>query len=324
MSDRVQDRIDRLCKPPGSLGDLEQLAATLCRLQQTTTPSTRPRAVTIFAADHGVVAEGVSAWPSTVTAAVAEVMLAQRTASGVFARELGCRYEVVDVGLLRVVRDAKTAVRRGTANLRTGPAMTIDEATAALGVGRRSARAAIDEGCRLLIGGEMGIGNTTPATCLIARFCSLDPAEIVGRGAGVDDAGLGRKRAVVAEAVARVVGLSDPIAIAAEVGGLEIVALAGYFLEAAASECIVLVDGLIATAAAVLAQAIDPDACDWMLATHRSVEPGHLAALDRLGLSPILDLNMRLGEATGALAALPLLDLAAAMMTMATLDELPS
>ena len=322
--DRIDTRLASLCKPPGSLGELEALARRLAVSQGTTTPTTTPRRVVVFAADHGVTAEGVSAWPSSVTAAVTRLMPPQRTASGVFAKQLDAAYEVVDVGLLTPVagtRDA--AVRRGTGNLRIEPAMTAAEFEAACDVGRDRASAAADTGCRLVIGGEMGIGNTTPAACLIAKLTGCCVDDVIGRGAGLDDAGLDRKRAVVGDALARIVEVSDVHRIGAEVGGLEIAALAGFYQQAAKRELTIVLDGFIATAAALLAQAVDPSCTARMVAAHRSAERGHQIALAHLGLTPVLDLGMRLGEASGALVALPLLDLAAAMMRdMATLDDL--
>lgn len=338
----VDDRLNRLCKPPGSLGALETLARQLCICQQTGTPQTTPRRAVIFAADHGVVCEGVSAWPSTVTAMVVDLMLQQRTASGVFARHLNCDYQVVDAGLLRPPRplrqdrdqaglsaNAIDAIdgpqRRCTANLRTGAAMSEADFDRMWEVGAWHARSALADGCRLVIGGEMGIGNTTSASCLISLLTGTSTERIVGRGAGIDDASLARKHEVVLSAVLRVHALGDIGAkrIAYEVGGLEIVALAGFYAVAAELGLTILLDGFISTSAALIAEALSPGSRRQMIAAHRSTEPGHMAALKHLQLNPLLDLNLRLGEATGAFAALPLLDLAAAMINqMATLDEL--
>ncbi|QEG38205.1 nicotinate-nucleotide--dimethylbenzimidazole phosphoribosyltransferase [Roseimaritima ulvae] len=327
---RVQARLDNLCKPPGSLGQLEAVAQRLCLIQQTLAPQTRPRQVTVFAADHGVTAEGVTAWPSAVTAAVVRVMQTGRTASGVFAQSLGCDYEVVDVGLLRPLPPCgdtyiDAAERRGSGNLLHEAALDVADFDHAWQVGVQRAAMACEAGKRLLIGGEMGIGNTTSASCLIGLFCKCDRNLLVGRGAGIDDEQLERKRAVVDAAIRRTetLKLSDAKRIACQVGGLEIVALAGFFAEGAKRGATVLVDGLIATSAALVADAIVPETSKSMIAGHRSTEPGHVVALAKLGLTPVLDLQMRLGEATGALAALPMLDLAAAMIRdMGTLDEL--
>lgn len=330
---RIAERLNQHCKPPGSLGVLEWIAARLCQIQKTLHPATSPRHVTIFAADHGVTCEGVSAWPSEVTGAVAEVMGRARTASGVFARALHCSYEVVDVGLLKpcssTVLDA--AGRRSTGSLLQHSAMTPAEFDHVWRVGVERSTIACDAGSLILIGGEMGIGNTTSASCLIGLLCGAECEAIVGRGAGIDDAGLARKREVVENAMRRVrsrlnmSALSTSLAkqIACDVGGFEIVALAGFYSESAARGRTILIDGQIATSAAVLAEAMLPGTRDCMIAGHRSTEPGHMVALEKLQLSPILDLQMRLGEGSGALAALPLLDLAAAMMNgMASLSEL--
>lgn len=330
----IDDRLNRLCKPPGSLGALESLARQLCLCQQTSAPETTPRRTVIFAADHGVVCEGVTAWPSDVTAMVVDLMVQQRTASGVFAKQLNCDYQVVDAGLLRSPcrvgdTDGDSFIdgvhRRCTANLLRGPAMSADEFDQLWSVGGSRAEIARADGCRLVIGGEMGIGNTTSASCLIGLITGAAPEHIVGRGAGIDDAGLMRKREVVEAAISRVraLGNIDTKRIACEVGGLEIVALAGFYATAAKIGLTILLDGLISTSAALIAEALFPGSRKQMIAAHRSSEPGHMAALEHLELAPLLDLSFRLGEATGALAALPLLDLAAAMINqMATLDEL--
>ncbi|WP_417736710.1 nicotinate-nucleotide--dimethylbenzimidazole phosphoribosyltransferase [Rosistilla oblonga] len=339
-SDAIQSQLAQLCKPPGSLGMIEFAATRLCETQQTLYPQTRPRNVTVFAADHGVTCEGVTAWPSEVTGAVVKVMQTGRTASGVFARTLDANYEVVDVGLLQSIHNSSgdavpatslrdAAKRRGTANLLREAAMAESDFDHAWNVGVERAEAAIAENSQVLIGGEMGIGNTTAATCLIGLLCESEigsnVAEIVGRGAGLDDQQLSHKQQVVVAAIERVRALGPLNAkqIGCEVGGLEIVALAGFYARAAQAGRTVLIDGVIATSAAVLADAIHPGTRAQMIAGHRSTEPAHNAALAKLQLTPIVDLQMRLGEATGAIAALPILDLAAAMLCdMATLGEL--
>lgn len=324
----IQTHLDRLCKPPGSLGRLEDVAKRLCEITQTLSPRTRPRHTTVFAADHGVTSEGISAWPSEVTAAVVEVMGVNQTASGVFARSLDCSYEVVDVGLLRPVGGDKVldaALKRSTRNLKAEAAMTEAEFDHAWSVGADRARVASVAGNQLLVGGEMGIGNTTSASCLVNLLCKAPATHVVGRGAGIDDSGFLRKRELVQDVCNRVRGLGEltPKQLAFHVGGFEIIALAGFYVEAALHAKIILVDGFISTAAAVLAESIVPGTSRFMFAGHRSVEPGHAIALGFLGIDPLLDLDMRLGEGTGALAALPLVDLAAAMVCdMATLSDL--
>lgn len=326
----VEMHLDGLCKPPSSLGALETFAQRLCMTQQTLSPVTKPRHATIFAADHGVTCEGVTAWPSEVTGAVVSFMRQGRTASGVFANSLGCSYEVVDVGLLSPVCAAEgclidAASRRGTGNLLREPAMTPSDFDHAWRIGEEHAGIACDGGAMVLIGGEMGIGNTTAASCLIGLLCDVPAEQVTGRGAGIDDATLRHKRTVVAQSMTRVrdLGVSNASEIACQVGGLEIVSLAGFYSEAAKRKRTILVDGLIATSAALLAEAIRGGARNQMIASHRSTEPGHLSALEMLQLEPVLDMGMRLGEASGALACLPLLDLAAEMCSrMASLNEL--
>ncbi len=332
MKELIAQKLNGLCKPPGSLGDIETVATLLCRIQGTLCPVTKPRHVTIFAADHGVTCEGVTAWPSEVTGAVVKVMQSGRTASGVFARSLDCGYEAIDVGLLTPADTASSSLpfassRRGTGNILREPAMSIKEFEHAWSVGAECARRACDAGNVLLVGGEMGIGNTTVASCLIGLLTDAKPESLVGRGAGVGDEGLARKQNVVRLSIERVraLNLASPKEIAAQAGGLEIVALAGFYFEGAIRGATLLIDGLIATSAALVAFAIDPMVASKMIAGHRSTEPGHMVALERLGLTPVLDLKMRLGEGTGAIAALPILDLAASMMNnMATIDELSS
>ncbi len=324
---QITAHLDRLCKPPGSLGTLETIALRLCRIQQTLAPTTHPRHISVFAADHGVTSEGVSAWPSEVTGAVTEVMGRGRTASGVFARSLGCAYEVIDVGLIKPCSPPvlNRASRRGTANLRRESAMSIADFHHAWSVGVERATIACDAGSMILMAGEMGIGNTTSASCLIGLMCDVEGDSVVGRGAGIDHAGLARKREVVHDAIKRVreIGKLDTRRIACEIGGLEIVSLAGFYAESAARGRAMIVDGLIATSAALITEGLHPGSRNFMLAGHQSTEPGHVAALQHLQLTPLVDLQMRLGEGTGALAALPLVDLAAVMVgQMATLSEL--
>jgi len=328
-------KIDGLCKPVGSLGRLEWLAKRLCDSQQTLLPKTSPRHVIIFAADHGINQLSVSAWPSEVTGMVTAVMTKKKTASGVFAESLGCHYEVVDVGLMQplaVQTDAffEERIASGTRNFIDQSAMTEQQFDLAWQVGVQCARRAIDRGAKVLIGGEMGIGNTTSATCLICLLCGLDSEMMVGPGAGIDGPGLQRKREVIRCAVERVRSLGDIPAksIGCEVGGFELIALAGFYAEASRHRVTIVLDGLIATSAALLAFCLKSTSgreefCNQLIAAHLSTEPAHVAALQSMGLEPVLDLGMRLGEATGALALVPLLDLANAMLCdMATLKSL--
>ncbi len=321
--------LDALAKPRRSLGRLETLAVRLATIQQRLDPVVRPRRLVLFAGDHGVVAQGVSAWPSAVTGLMMGTILAGRATSSALAAAHGCELRLVDVGVSAAPPGdpphfyRRARVRGGTRDLALGPAMTLAEFDTAWQVGVDEARTALDDGVRLLIAGEMGIGNTTPAACLTVLLAAADIETAVGRGAGANDAVLARKQRVVTTATARARACADPRVAIAEVAGFEIVAMAGFFAEAARLGATLLLDGYVATAAALIAEALRPGTAHAMIAAHRSAEPGHAAALAYLGLEPLLEWEMRLGEGTGALVALPLLDGAVALMTgVARLDEL--
>ncbi|MCI0435094.1 MAG: nicotinate-nucleotide--dimethylbenzimidazole phosphoribosyltransferase [Gemmatimonadetes bacterium] len=243
----------------------------------------------------------------------------ERTGGGKVARLLGVSLRVVDVGVAADLQPVSTIVhakvRRGTADLSHEAAMTIEETARALDVGRTEAARAINEGAGLLIAGEVGIGNTTASAALIGAVLNTDPARVVGRGSGIDDTALARKLRLVSAALRRVKrsAIADPVALLANLGGLEIAAMAGTYLESARRQVPVILDGVISTAAALVAVAIAPGCRDWMLAGHVSPEPGHRLALDSLKLKPLLDLGMRLGEGTGALLAVPIVRAALAM-----------
>jgi nicotinate-nucleotide--dimethylbenzimidazole phosphoribosyltransferase len=351
-------RQQQLTKPPGSLGRLEELACWFAARSGNPTPDIAHVEIFVFAADHGVAARGVSAFPQSVTGQMVANFAGGGAAINVLATLAACPIEVVDVGvasdaeLPRAVRNEK--VRAGTRDLLTEAAMTDDELTAALSVGERCAREAIQRGAQLLIAGDMGIANTTAAACLICAFTDALPEQIVGRGTGVDDAGLTRKREVVTAALARARGAvgaaasgaggdtespgagvsragvageprSAPVAarlMFAQLGGLEIAAMAGFYIEAARNGVPVLLDGYISGAAALAAVRLEPGAVRWMLASHRSAEGGHIVALQALGLKPLIDLEMRLGEGSGAALTLPIIKAALALhRNMATFDQ---
>ncbi|MEU7998926.1 nicotinate-nucleotide--dimethylbenzimidazole phosphoribosyltransferase [Micromonospora sp. NPDC049060] len=316
----------RLTKPAGSLGALEELAVRLAGLAgHCPPPLPEPAAVAIFAGDHGVHAQGVTPWPQEVTAQMIGNFLAGGAVVNAFARQAGASVTVVDVGVATPLtvaepggeavgappaRDAPRLVaanvRPGTRDLAVTAALTRDEARAAVETGIRVADELIDAGAGILLTGDMGIGNTTPAAALIAAFTGIDPAETTGRGTGVDDPTYARKVDVVRAALRRhAPDPADPLGVLAAVGGLEHAALAGLILGAAARRTPVLLDGVIAVAAALAAAALAPHAVAAMVAGHRSAEPGATVALRRLGLEPLIDLGLRLGEGTGALLALP-------------------
>lgn len=316
----ARERLERLAKPAGSLGRLEDLAVQLCAISGTCPPPMpAPVTVAVFAGDHGVLAQGVSPWPQEITAAMVRTFAMGGAAVNVLARQVGADVVVVDVGVASPVAGAVDRnVRRGTADLSQGPAMTLDEAHRAFDVGRAIARGS---DARLLVTGDMGIGNTTPSAAVIAALTGRPAEEITGRGTGIDDATLTLKTRIVRDAVARV-GDADPMSVLAEVGGLEIAAIAGYVTEASAMRVPVVVDGVIALAGLLVAAALDEHVLDCVVAGHRSTEPGASAVLEHLKLEPLLDLGMRLGEGTGALLAVPLVQAAARLITeMATIDE---
>jgi nicotinate-nucleotide--dimethylbenzimidazole phosphoribosyltransferase len=325
----------RLTKPPGSLGTLEDLSVRLAGLAGVCPPPLpQPAAVAVFAGDHGVHAQGVTPWPQEVTGQMVANFLAGGAVVNAFARQVGASVTVVDVGVKSELAPAAglvlANVRRGTRDLSLGPAMTAEEARAAVEVGIRVAEELIDGGAACLLTGDMGIANTTPSAALIAAFTGATAAAVTGRGAGVDDDMHAHKVTVVAAALTRH-GLTagprsaaaaadpgaagpdadggpspvDPLVVLAAVGGLEHAALAGFLLAGAARRVPVIVDGVIAAAAALVAAALAPDAVAAMVAGHRSAEPGATIALAHLGLTPLLDLGLRLGEGTGAVLALP-------------------
>jgi len=322
----IAQHLDGLAKPPGSLGRLEALAARLAQVQGRLDPVTRPRRLVLFAGDHGVVAQGVTAWPQAVTAAMIATIASGRSASAVLAASVGAALRLVDVGSAGppladpppFYRDAR--IRVGSRDLAVEPALSLDEFDAAWAVGVEEAQRAADDGMVVLAAGEMGIGNTTPAAALTALLAGLDPTAACGRGAGADDATLARKQAVVRQALARTGSLETKAAIAA-LCGFEIAAMAGFFSEGARRGCTLVLDGYVATSAALIAETLAPGTAAAMIAAHRSAEPGHAAALAHLSLDPLLDWGMRLGEGTGALLAMPMLDAAAALLSMATLKE---
>jgi nicotinate-nucleotide--dimethylbenzimidazole phosphoribosyltransferase len=317
---------DRLTKPRGSLGRLEALGVQLAAIAGTAPPPVpAPAAVAVFAGDHGVHAQGVSPWPQEVTAQMVATVAAGGAAVSVLARAAGATVVVVDVGVaadlsaVAGVRHAK--VRAGTADLSLAPAMTPAEAGAALDVGARTAAELVAGGARGLVTGDMGIANTTASAALVAALTGRAPLEVTGRGTGVDDVTLGRKVAVVERALARHGGRRDPLGVLASLGGLEHAALAGFIVGGAAAGVPVVVDGVIAAAALLVAARLSPHVAARCVAGHRSVEPGASAVLDDLGLVPVLDLELRLGEGTGAVLALPVVAAAARVLNeMATFD----
>jgi nicotinate-nucleotide--dimethylbenzimidazole phosphoribosyltransferase len=331
-ADAARERQDSLLKPRGSLGRLEDLAVWMAAVTGEPIPELRPLVV-IAAADHGVAAEGVSAYPQEVTGQMLAAFLGGGSAISVLARAAGADVLVVDAGVAvragdpaGALGDDGTVIATGlrpSRNLASEPALTEDDVELALATGRRLAGDAKARGANVLVGGDMGIANTTPSACLAAWLTGRPAAEVCGRGTGVDDAGLERKRAVIERALAlHGPHIDGPLAALRRMGGGELAVLTGLALGAGERGLGYLCDGVVATAAAAIAAACDPALRPWLLAGHRSPEPAHRLLLEHLGLDPILDLGMRLGEASGAAAALAILRLACALHAgMATFDE---
>jgi nicotinate-nucleotide--dimethylbenzimidazole phosphoribosyltransferase len=323
-TERAHARLNTLTKPRGSLGRLEEIAAQIVTIQQSLTPCVSRKRVVIAAADHGVCVEGVSPYPQAVSRQMVANFVGGGAAASVLARLFGAEVQVVDLGLIQPVTPNLGVVSRrlgaGTDNLAAGPAMTRSAACRAIQIGLELALAAADDGVAAIGLGEMGIGNTTAASALTAALTGRPAREVTGRGTGADDEMRIRKVQVVERALRRLgTHHGDPVELLAQVGGFEIGALCGLALGAAARRLIVVVDGFIATAAAALACRLKPLAREYMVFAHRSSEPGHTVLLELLDATPLLSLEMRLGEGTGALLAFPLLDAAVATFTqMAT------
>ncbi|MEW6518458.1 MAG: nicotinate-nucleotide--dimethylbenzimidazole phosphoribosyltransferase [Thermodesulfobacteriota bacterium] len=326
VMEQAQARLDNLTKPRGSLGELEVLARRICGIQDSIRPALGRKIILTFAADHGVAMEGVSSVPQAVTRQMVANFLRGGAGVNVLARHVGAEVWVIDVGVAAEINDAgliARKVRAGTANLAQGPAMELAEALQAMGVGVEIARAAISKGARILGTGEMGIANTTPSAALFAALLNVKVEEITGRGTGIDDATLNHKIAVIKRALAiNQASLQDPLATLAALGGFEIAAICGMILECARSRVAVVVDGFISSAGALVALQLAENAVDYCFFSHRSAEQGHRIFFEKLGLSPLLDLNMRLGEGTGAALAMGLIEAGVKIINeMATFAE---
>ncbi|HWP01063.1 MAG TPA: nicotinate-nucleotide--dimethylbenzimidazole phosphoribosyltransferase [Methylococcus sp.] len=324
---RAWERQRTLTKPPGSLGRLEELAVRLTALQRTERPLLDRVWISVFAADHGVAEEGVSAFPQAVTRQMLHNFARGGAAIAVLARQIGAVLEIVDVGVVEPVADL-TGVRiaragNGTANFAREPAMSHVQLERAWAVGLDAAERARKASAQLFIGGEMGIANTTSATALACALLAADPESLTGPGTGLTPDGIRHKRTVVAAALLRHAGhLDRPLEILRRLGGFEIVALTSAYLHAAAASIPVLVDGFIASVAALFAVRLQASCADWLIFSHRSAEPGHRAILEALQAEPILDLSMRLGEGSGAAVVVPILRAACALHNgMATFVE---
>jgi len=319
----------RLLKPPGSLGRLEDLGARLAGMAgESPPPVPENPAVVICAGDHGVLTQGVSPWPQEVTAAMVENFCAGGAAANALAKTVDVRVSVLDVGVASelerhpLLRGAK--VRAGTAHLSEKPAMGREEAARAILAGASVAEELVESGgVDLLVTGDMGVGNTTPAACLVAAFTGRSAREVTGRGTGIDDATLELKTGVVKRALdLHSPDPDDPVGTLAALGGLEHSALVGVILMGSVYGTPIVLDGVVSNSAALAARSLAPHSVDYLVAGHLSVEPGARVALEKLGLEPLLDLEMRLGEGTGGLLAVPLVQAAARVLgEMTTLEE---
>ncbi|MDI1271463.1 MAG: nicotinate-nucleotide--dimethylbenzimidazole phosphoribosyltransferase [Polaromonas sp.] len=323
LAARLQHKIDQKTKPLGALGQLETLALQLGLIQRSEAITFESPQMVVFAADHGIASEGVSAFPQAVTVQMVGNMLAGGAAINVFARQHGFALQVVDAGVAADLADHPQLQQRkiapGTHNMCEGPAMSLAQAHAALQAGMD-----VMQGLpgNVVAFGEMGIANTSPAALLLARRAGLPISDVVGRGTGLDDAQLAHKQAVLQRALDRHADVHEPLAVLAALGGFEIAMMAGAMLQAASERRVVLVDGFIAGAAALVARALVPQVLDYLVFCHRSAERGHHLLLDHLKAVPLLNLDMRLGEGTGALLAWPLLQSAALFMAeMASFDS---
>jgi nicotinate-nucleotide--dimethylbenzimidazole phosphoribosyltransferase len=326
-AEAVQRRLDNKTKPPGSLGRLEELAKRVCLITGEDDPDVSKRAIFVFAGDHGVTDEGVSAYPKVVTAQMVLNFIGGGAGVNVLARHVGADVIVADIGVdheftpvegLRILK-----VARGTRNMAKGPAMTHEEAVRAVEVGIGLVNEFASKGYGLIGTGDMGIGNTTPSAAIASVFTGLPVELVTGYGTGITDAAFDNKVAVIKKAI-EVNGPdpADALDVLAKVGGLEIAGIAGVVLGAAANRIPVVVDGFISTAGALVASELKPEAKGYIIAAHKSVEAGHTAMLDRLGHRPLVDLGMRLGEGTGAALAMGLVDAGVKVLKeMATFEQ---
>jgi len=316
---KAGEYLNNLAIPPGSLGELLDLAQRLAAIKETLKPSVKSKAVVTMAGDHGVVEEGVSAFPQEVTPQMVANFVAGGASINVLAGVAGARVAVVDMGvaadLSEFVREGKIISHKlgyGTGNMARGPAMTREQALQALETGMEVAAKLVREGVELLATGDMGIGNTTPSAAILAALSGRPARQVAGRGTGISDEALENKIRVIETALeVNKPDPADPVDVLAKVGGFEIGGIAGVILGAAYYRVPVVVDGFISSAGALLAKGLAPDAVDYMIASHRSRESGHGLMLEELGLKPLLDLNLRLGEGTGAALAMNVVESAA-------------
>jgi len=326
--EEARARQAQLTKPEGSLGRLEDIACQIAGIQRTDQPKIENKWVVIAAADHGVVNEGVSAFPQEVTAQMVANFLSGGAAVSALARQVGANVKIVDAGVMSSIPGdtsqlVATKLKAGTDNFVEGPAMPLEHATKIIRKGIELAEDLSSQGADLIAVGEMGIGNTTAASAIAAVMLNEAPKTVTGHGTGIDEVTRLKKAYVVEKAIkTNQPNAANPIEVLAKVGGYEIGFLAGVILGAAKSRVLLVIDGFISTSAALIATAIAPTATQYMLASHKSVEPGHILALEHLGLTPAVDLDMRLGEASGAVLTIPMIEAAVRVHNeMATFEE---
>jgi nicotinate-nucleotide--dimethylbenzimidazole phosphoribosyltransferase len=325
--DAVRKEFDGLAKPVGSLGRLENIAAQIAGITHSHTPTVDPAAIALFGADHGIAADdSVTPWPQAITGMMLEVMGDNKAAVSVLADVADVYVQIINVG---AIADSKSPnvrnerVASGTQDIRTNDAMSDAVVRAAIEVGSQTAERLIAGGSRCLVTGEVGIANTTPSAALIAHFTQSTAEQVTGRGSGIDEETYARKVEIVTQLIAKTENEKDPVKTLAQIGGIEIAALTGYILRAASLQIPVVLDGVITLAAATAAHAIKPNTTEFLIAAHCSSEPGSTIALKHLGLNPLLDLDLRLGEGTGALLAIPIMRTACqALSRMARIADL--
>jgi len=327
IGQKVSSYIDTLTKPKGSLGKLEDIALTLSKMTGEPFPIVTPPGVIVFAADHGIVEEGVSSYPKEVTTQMVMNFVNGGAAINVFSRQIGAMFKIVDIGVDGEINHENIhskKIRYGTKNFLYEPAMTRKEAEKAVQVGFEEAEAFIQKGVKCLILGEMGIGNTTSSSALLALITNSSVENVVGYGTGISDDQKKKKEEIIQKAIEKhqIDNINDGYEILSKVGGFEIAGMAGAMLAAAKNRIPILLDGFICTVAACIAKLIHPNVCDYMIATHRSVEQGHSIALGFIQKDPLIDLNLRLGEGSGAAVAYPMILSASLMLKeMATFTD---
>lgn len=324
---RAWARLDNLSKPKRSLGYLEEMAARVVAMYEEERPRIKKKAVYVFVGDHGIVAEGVSAYPQEVTALMVKNFLAGGAGINVLSRRAGADVYVVDIGMKEELADApgfiRRNIKRSTANMAKGPAMTIDEAEKAIDAGIEIALNASDNGVNMVATGEMGIGNTTPSSALYSLMLPAALADVTDKGTGLEDEGIRLKIKAIEKSIEINSHLmEDPVSILAAVGGLEIAGICGLCLGAASRRMVVVVDGFISSAGALVAMRICPSVKDYLFFSHKSSEKGHMIFCEKEGIRPILDLDLRLGEGTGAACAMQIIEDAVSIYNeMATFDD---